>query len=78
MTMYEIITKKKHNVELTTEEINWFVAGYVSGSIPDYQASAWLMAVCFSSLSDRETTDFTLAMAHSGDMLELEIGRAHV
>ena len=40
MTMYEIITKKKHNVELTTEEINWFVAGYVSGSIPDYQASA--------------------------------------
>lgn len=71
MTMYEIITKKKHNVELTTEEINWFVAGYVSGSIPDYQASAWLMAVCFSSLSDRETTDLTLAMARSGDMLEL-------
>lgn len=71
MTMYDIITKKKHNVELTTEEINWFVAGYVSGSIPDYQASAWLMAVCFSSLSDRETTDLTMAMARSGDMFEL-------
>ncbi len=71
MTMYDIITKKKHNVELTTEEINWFVAGYVSGSIPDYQASAWLMAVCFSSLSDRETTDLTMAMARSGDMFKL-------
>ena len=48
ITMYEIIEKTKHGAELSAEEINWFVAGYVSGSIPDYQASAWLMAVCFS------------------------------
>lgn len=68
MTMYELISKKKHGAELSAEEINWFVAGYVSGSIPDYQASAWLMAVCFSSLSDRETADLTMAMARSGDM----------
>lgn len=68
ITMYELIAKKKHGAELSAEEINWFVAGYVSGSIPDYQASAWLMAVCFSSLSDRETTDLTMAMARSGDM----------
>lgn len=69
ITMYELIAKKKHGAELTAEEINWFVAGYVSGSIPDYQASAWLMAVCFSSLSDKETTELTMAMARSGDML---------
>ncbi|MCD7730728.1 MAG: thymidine phosphorylase [Oscillospiraceae bacterium] len=68
ITMYELIEKKKHGAELTEEEINWFVAGYVSGSIPDYQASAWLMAVCFSSLSDRETADLTMAMARSGEM----------
>ncbi len=78
MTIYEIITKKKHNVELSTEEINWVVAGYVSGSIPDYQMSALLMAVCFCSLSDRETTDLTMAMAQSGDMIKPETGGFNV
>ena len=78
MTIYEIITKKKHNVELSTEEINWVVAGYVSGSIPDYQMSALLMAVCFCSLSDRETTDLTMAMARSGDMIKPETGGFNV
>ncbi len=71
MTMYDIISKKKHGAELSAEEIEWFVAGYVSGDIPDYQASAWLMAVCFSPLSESETTALTMAMAHSGDMLDL-------
>lgn len=75
ITMYELIAKKKHGAELTAEEINWFVAGYVSGSIPDYQASAWLMAVCFSSLSDKETTALTMAMAHSGDMLSPKLDK---
>lgn len=70
MTMYELIQKKKHNVEMTAEEMEWFVAGYTSGSIPDYQASAWLMAVCFSSLTDKETVDLTMAMARSGDMMK--------
>ena len=78
MTIYEIITKKKHNVELSTEEINWVVAGYVSGSIPDYQMSALLMAICFCSLSDRETTDLTMAMARSGDMIRPETGGFNV
>ena len=78
MTIYEIITKKKHNVELSTEEINWVVAGYVSGSIPDYQMSALLMAICFCSLSDRETTDLTMAMAKSGDMIKPETGGFNV
>lgn len=78
MTIYEIITKKKHNVELSTDEINWVVAGYVSGSIPDYQMSALLMAICFCSLSDRETTDLTMAMARSGDMIKPETGGFNV
>lgn len=75
MTMYELITKKKHSVELTTDEINWIVAGFTSGDIPDYQVSAWLMAVCFSSMSDRETTDLTMAMARSGNILDLKLDK---
>lgn len=74
MTLYEIITKKKHNAELSAEEINWVVAGFCRGDIPDYQMSALLMAVCFNSLSDRETADLTMAMARSGDMLRPETG----
>ena len=75
ITMYELITKKKHGAELSAEEINWFVAGYVSGSIPDYQVSALLMAVCFSSLSDNETTALTMEMARSGDMLKPDLDK---
>ncbi len=78
MTIYEIITKKKRNAELSTEEINWVTAGYTSGAIPDYQMSALLMAICFSSLSDRETADLTMAMAHSGDMLKPDTGGFNV
>ncbi|MCM1022954.1 MAG: thymidine phosphorylase [Prevotella sp.] len=74
MTLYEIITKKKHNAELTGEELEWVVAGYCRGDIPDYQMSALLMAVCFNSMSDRETADLTMAMARSGDMLRPETG----
>ncbi|MBR6479095.1 MAG: pyrimidine-nucleoside phosphorylase [Clostridia bacterium] len=73
MRMYDIIKKKRDGGELTTEEINFFVDGYVDGSIPDYQASAFCMAVYFSGMSARETTDLTLAMAKSGDMLDLEV-----
>lgn len=73
MTIYEIIEKKKHNVELTTEEIRWFVAGFTAGDIPDYQASALLMAICFFSLNERETLDLTMAMAKSGDMFKPEL-----
>lgn len=75
MTMYDIITKKKHNEELSTDEIEWFISGYVNGQIPDYQASAWLMSVCFNSLSDRETVDLTMAMARSGDTFTLGLDK---
>lgn len=78
MTIYEIITKKKRNAELTADEINWVTAGYTSGSIPDHQMSALLMAICFSSLSERETSDLTMAMARSGDMLKPDTGGFNV
>ena len=70
ISMNEIIEKKKHSAELSAEEINWFIAGYVAGDIPDYQASALLMAICFCSLSEKEAMALTDAMAHSGDMLK--------
>ncbi len=69
--MYDIIEKKKHSAELTEEEIFSLVGGYVAGEIPDYQMSAWLMAVWFNGMTDRETAFLTDAMAKSGDMTDL-------
>ncbi len=75
MRMYDIIKKKRDGGELTKEEIRFFVEGYTRGDIPDYQASAFTMAVFFSGMTARETTDLTLEMAKSGDMLDLsELG----
>lgn len=71
MRMYDIIMKKKENEELTTEEIKFFVENYTNGTIPDYQASALLMAICFNGMSKKETLDLTLAMRDSGDVLDL-------
>ncbi len=71
MTMYELITKKKHGQELSADEIKFMVEGFTDGSIPDYQMSAFAMAVCLVGMSDRETADLTLSMAHSGDMVDL-------
>ena len=71
MNMYEIITKTKHGQKLTNEEIKWLVDGYVSGEIPDYQVSAWLMAVNLMSLSDEETLCLTMAMKDSGETVDL-------
>jgi len=71
MRMYDIITKKKHGEELSDEEILEFVRGYVAGEIPDYQATALLMAIYFRGMSDRETATLTMAMANSGDTLDL-------
>ena len=75
MTAYDIINKKKNGEELSNEEINFIVKEYVSDKIPDYQMSALLMAICFNSLTDRETTTLTMAMAHSGDMFELGLDK---
>ena len=71
MNAVEIIARKRDGVELTTEEIYSFVAGITTGEIPDYQASAWLMAVYFKGLSHRETLDLTLAMRDSGETIDL-------
>ncbi len=72
MHMTEIIAKKRDGGELSRAEIEFFVRGYTAGEIPDYQAAAWLMAVFLRGMSDQETHDLTLAMAHSGDMLDLK------
>lgn len=71
MRMYDVIDKKKRGGALTKEEIEFFVKGYVDGSIPDYQASALMMAIWYKGMDKRETADLTLAMAHSGDMIDL-------
>lgn len=71
MRAVDIIEKKKCGRELDASEINWFIGNFVAGHIPDYQASAWLMAVWFNSMTARETAALTLAMARSGDMVDL-------
>lgn len=71
MTMYDLITKKKHGGELSAEEIRYLVKGFTDGSIPDYQMSAFTMAVCFCGMTDGETSLLTLAMAESGDRVDL-------
>lgn len=71
MRMYDLIVKKKHGAELTTEEINYMIKGFTDGSIPDYQMSAMTMAICFKGMTKRETVDLTLAMRDSGDVLDL-------
>ena len=71
MRPVDIIIKKRDRLELTREEIDFFVRGYASGEIPDYQASAWAMAVLLNGMNARETTDLTLAMVSSGETLDL-------
>jgi len=72
MRMVELIEKKRDGGSLTTEEINFFIQGYTDGTIPDYQASALLMAIMLRGMDDRETGDLTLAMAYSGEVLDLK------
>lgn len=71
MQMYDIILKKREGQELTTDEIKYFIEGYTAGNIPDYQASALLMAIYFRGLNARETVDLTMAMCDSGERVEL-------
>lgn len=72
MRMYDVILKKRRGEELSTEEINFFVKGFTEGDIPDYQASALLMAIFFNKMNKRETADLTMAMVKSGDELNLD------
>lgn len=71
MRMYDIIEKKKKKQELTNDEIQFFINGVTDKSIPDYQISALLMAIYFNGMTDSETLCLTLAMARSGDMVDL-------
>lgn len=71
MRMYDLIESKKRGEALSREEIAYMVQGFVTGEIPDYQMSAMLMAIYFQGMEDREITDLTLEMAHSGDMVDL-------
>ncbi len=71
MRMYDIIMKKRNGAELTEEEIQYFIEGYTKGEVPDYQVSALMMAIFFRKMTQRETLSLTMAMAHSGDMLDL-------
>jgi pyrimidine-nucleoside phosphorylase len=71
MQMLEIIKTKRDGAELTTQQIEWFIAAYTNGEVPDYQAAALAMAIYLQGMSRRETVDLTLAMAHSGEQLDL-------
>ncbi len=71
MRAVDIIGKVRDKIEISPTEIQYFVKGIADGSIPDYQVSAWAMAVLLNGLSERETTELTLAMARSGEMLDL-------
>lgn len=71
MRMYDIIMKKRNSGELTKEEIAYFIEGYTKGEIPDYQVSALMMAIYFQKMTQQETLALTMAMADSGDRLDL-------
>jgi pyrimidine-nucleoside phosphorylase len=71
MRAVNIIADKRDGKELSSEEINWFIENFTHGDIPDYQAAALLMAICIQGMSREETFHLTIAMANSGDQLDL-------
>ncbi|MDR0200022.1 MAG: pyrimidine-nucleoside phosphorylase [Streptococcaceae bacterium] len=71
MRAVDVIAKKRDGAVLSADEIKWLIDGYVAGDIPDYQMSAFAMAVYFRSMTTREIADLTMAMVHSGDTLDL-------
>ena len=75
MNIQEIIAKKRDKQKLSKEEIDFFIKEYTNGNIADYQASALIMAIYINGMDEEETTNLTIAMAHSGDILDLsELG----
>ena len=71
MRMYDLIMKKRNGEALTEQEIQYMIREYVAGEIPDYQMSAFLMAVYFKGMTEEETLAMTQAVAHSGEMVDL-------
>ncbi len=71
MRMYDLIIKKRNGFALAKEEIDFIIDGYTKGEIPDYQIAAFLMAVYFKGMNEDETAQMTMAVAHSGDMVDL-------
>jgi pyrimidine-nucleoside phosphorylase len=71
MRMVDLIEKKRDGEELSKEEIQFIINGYTEGTIPDYQVSAFTMAVFFNGMTETETADLTLAMVKSGDQIDL-------
>ncbi|MCY1024921.1 pyrimidine-nucleoside phosphorylase [Mammaliicoccus sciuri] len=71
MRMVDVIAKKRDRKELTKEEIEFFVKGYTTGDIPDYQASSLAMAIYFQDMTDEERANLTMAMVESGDQIDL-------
>lgn len=71
MNILDIIAKKRDKKELTKDEIEFFIKGYVDGEITDYQAAALVMTIYINGMNEREITDLTLAMCYSGDVLDL-------
>ena len=71
MRMVDIIEKKRDGGELSQAEIKFFIDGYTNGDIPDYQASALLMAIYFQDMTDEERANLTMAMVESGDQIDL-------
>lgn len=71
MRMVDLIEKKKNGEALSKEEIHFIIDGYVKGDIPDYQMSAWMMAIYFKGMTTEEIATLTLEMMHSGDVLDL-------
>ncbi|MEN6530261.1 MAG: thymidine phosphorylase [Anaerolineaceae bacterium] len=76
MRALDLIIKKRDKQPLTKSEIDFLIAGYTRDEVPDYQMSAWAMAVLLNGMTDQEITDLTMALAHSGEVLDLsEIGK---
>ena len=71
MRMYDLIMKKRNGLSLSEEEIQEMIQSYTKGEIPDYQMSAMMMAIYFQGMNEAETLALTMAMAHSGEMMDL-------
>ena len=71
MRAVDVIQKKRDGLELTSDEIKWLIEGYVAGTVPDYQMSAFAMAVYFKGMSTREISDLTMTMVGTGQQIDL-------